>query len=728
MIPVLLGVPGAHAERSPLDGTRLSTSPEKRLSRHMETPPKEKKLNHLAGETSPYLQQHASNPVDWYPWGDEALRKAKELDRPIFLSIGYSSCHWCHVMERESFEDAEIAKILNESFISIKVDREERPDLDAVYMAAVQMLTGRGGWPLSVFLTPDLRPFWGGTYFPPEARSGLPGFGQVLTQIAAAYKDQRERIDVASVELTQQLQAAEKTEAGRDLPGKEALDEAVRVAEETFDSENGGFGSAPKFPRALEISVLLRCHRRSKDPRVLHVCEKTLEGMALGGMYDQIGGGFHRYSTDERWLIPHFEKMLYDNALLARTYVEAHQATGKPFPAGIARETLDYVLREMTSPEGGFFSATDADSEGEEGKFFVWTPDQVEQVLGPQRARVICEWFNITLGGNFEHRTSVPHVRKGLDGAARALRMDPSEFARIVREGKEALRAARDTRVKPFKDEKIIASWNGLMISALARAYQVLGDERYLAAAQKAARFVEDKMVVKGRLHRTFKDGRTGALAYLDDHAHLIEAFLDLHEATFNLGYLMRARSWADTVLADFWDKDEKSFFLSAPQHGSPIHRKKDALDGSTPSGGGASACNLLRLGRLTGSAVYRRTALDFLKGVKVMVEKYPAAFASSLMALDDLLDPPLDIAIVGDSRSPATRDLLKEVHRRFLPGRVLAGAASPVDPEAAREVPLLEGKKAADGKATAYVCRNFTCSPPVTSPPELGALLDAVP
>jgi len=688
------------------------------------TPDPEQKPNRLFGETSPYLAQHAYNPVDWYPWGDEALRKAKELDRPIFLSIGYSSCHWCHVMERESFENADIAKLMNEHFINIKVDREERPDLDSIYMTAVQLLTNSGGWPMSVFLTPELKPFWGGTYFPPDDRFGRPGFAHILTQIANLYRTGRDKIEETARQLTEALSERDTSAISEDLPGTGVMESAVDYAERSFDPHWGGFGPAPKFPRSVEISKLLRYYQRTKKAKVLEMCETTLESMAHGGMYDQIGGGFHRYSTDEKWLVPHFEKMLYDNALLARTYLEAFQVTGKDFYSRIAREVLDYVLREMTSPEGSFYSATDADSEGEEGKFFVWTPEQVGEVLGRDDARALCEYYSITIGGNFEGRTSIPHVRKPVEEVAGSLNLSHEKLVETLQKARKVLYEARASRVKPFRDEKVLASWNGLMISAFARGYQILEDPRYLEASDKAATFIAENLCLSGRLHRTYKDGRCQFPAYLDDHAYLGEAFLDLYETTFKPDHLRFARQLTDTLLEQFWDASGGGFFFTAAHHKSLIARKKDPFDNATPSGNGVAALNLLRLERLTGVGSYRTRALELLKGVKPLLEKAPMAFSYTILALEYVLHAPVEIAVLGDPQADETRKLLRVVYQSFLPNKVLAAVTPPVDPAIGEAVPLLAGKTSEGGKPTAFVCRDYACKAPVTQPGELERLL----
>jgi uncharacterized protein YyaL (SSP411 family) len=685
---------------------------------------REKKPNRLLAETSPYLAQHAYNPVDWYPWGDEALRKARELDRPIFLSIGYSSCHWCHVMERESFENVDIAKLMNEHFINIKVDREERPDLDSIYMTAVQLLTSSGGWPMSVFLTPELKPFWGGTYFPPDDRFGRPGFAHILTQIANLYRTGRDKIEETAAKLTEALSERDTSTISTDLPGRDVMESAVEYAERSFDSEWGGFGPAPKFPRSVEISKLLRYYQRTKKANVLEMCEATLESMAHGGMYDQIGGGFHRYSTDKKWLVPHFEKMLYDNALLARTYLEAFQVTGKDFYSRIAREVLDYVLREMTSPEGGFYSATDADSEGEEGVFFVWTPEQVEEVLGEADARTFCEYYSITTGGNFEGGTSIPHVSKPVEEVAGSLNLSCEKLEEVLERGRRKLYEARESRVKPFRDEKVLASWNGLMISAFARGYQILEDPRYLEAADRAAAFIVENLYFSDRLHRTYKDGRCQFPGYLDDHAYLGEAFLDLYETTFKPEHLQFARELTDTLLEQFWDAGGGGFFFTALHHKSLITRKKDPFDNATPSGNGVAALSLLRLERLTGVDSYRARAVELFKGVKPLVEKAPMAFSYTILALEYIFNVPVEIAVLGNPEAEETRKLLRVVYQRFLPNKALVAVTPPVDQAMGEAVPLLAGKSLEGEKATAFVCRDYACRTPVTEPRDLERLL----
>ena len=691
------------------------------------SPASGRKPNRLAAEGSPYLRQHGYNPVDWYPWGEEALKKARELDRPIFLSVGYSSCHWCHVMERESFEREDIARIMNEHFINVKVDREERPDIDSVYMTAVQQMTGQGGWPMSVFLTPDLKPFFGGTYFPPDARFGRIGFPDLLLKISEIYRTRRDEVDKTAGELAVHLAGAEPDAGGSELPGREALAAATAYAKRSFDPQHGGFGPAPKFPRSIEIMNLLRAYARTDDAEALRMAEKTLEAMAAGGMNDQIGGGFHRYSTDERWLVPHFEKMLYDNALLARAYLEAYLITGKSGYAETCRRTLDYVLREMTSPEGGFYSATDADSEGEEGKFFVWSPEDVEAVVGKEDSRIVCERFGITVGGNFEHGKSVVHAARSDEEVARSLGLDPERVRGVVARGRQMLYEARESREKPFRDDKVLASWNGLMISALARAAQVFEREDYAEGARRAAGLVLEKLGPGGRLHRVWKDGVARVPGYLDDHAYLSEALVDLWETTFEPRWLAEAKSLGGQIIDGFLDRSAGGLFYTASWHETLIVRKKDPFDGATPSAAGVAALTFLRLAALTGEARWRATGEGILRSVGGLVERAPMVFGYTLLALDFHLHPPAEIAIVGDLDAPPARDLLRTARRRLLPNRVVAAASSSLPEEARRAAPLLEGKESVGGSPAAYVCRDFSCKAPVTDPAALEALLAGV-
>jgi hypothetical protein len=679
-------------------------------------------MNRLKNETSPYLLQHANNPVDWYPWGDEALARARAEDKPILLSIGYSSCHWCHVMAHESFEDPETAALMNEHFINIKVDREERPDLDSIYMQAVQAMTGHGGWPMTVFLTPDGVPFYGGTYFPPEDRHGLPAFRRVLVGVADAYRTRREEVTQGGQRL---LAALQQTLADGTVPVEmepALLDQAYHQIASGFDRTFGGFGTAPKFPQPMNLEFLLRMSRRSGYSPALEMVEKTLRKMANGGIYDQLGGGFHRYSTDERWLVPHFEKMLYDNAQLARVYLHAYQITRQPFYRRIVEETLEYVLREMTSPEGGFYSTQDADSEGEEGKFFLWTPAEIEAALSPEDARLVMAYFDVTSEGNFEGR-NILHVLRDEDVVAHLAGVSLEQVRGVIARARQALFKAREHRVKPARDDKILTSWNGLMLSAFAEAGRVLERGDYLEVAGRNARFLLSTMRVDRRLLRTYTDGRAKLLGYLEDYSHLVDGLLRLYEATFDLAWFAEARTLADEMLSLFWDEEEGLFYDTGRDHESLIVRPRDITDGATPSGQSAAVDVLLRLAILSGEPVYHRTATRALSGAVAAMEQYAGAFGHLLGALDFSLDSPREIALIGRLHDPAMENLLRVVFARYLPNKVVAGA-EPDDERAAELIPLLADRPAVDGRPTAYVCTNYTCQQPVTTPEELAGQL----
>jgi hypothetical protein len=649
--------------------------------------------NRLAGETSPYLLQHADNPVDWYPWGEEALERARAEDKPILLSIGYSACHWCHVMERESFEDPETAALMNEHFVCVKLDREERPDLDAIYMEACQAMTGQGGWPLNVFLTPEQAPFYAGTYFPPEDRGGLPSWRRVLEAVAEAWRTRREEIRQGSARIAERLQGAALLEPAEDPLDPGVLDAAVAGLRAQFDQLYGGFGSAPKFPPASALEFLLRRGETEMTTR-------TLLAMASGGMYDQVGGGFARYSVDDRWLVPHFEKMLYDNALLARAYLHGAQVTGNPLFGRICRETLDWALREMRAPEGGFYSALDADSEGEEGKFYVWTLDELREAAGDLAGDAIA-YFGATEQGNWEGKNI---LTRGVH--------EPDTLPEIRRR----LLEARERRVRPGLDDKRLTSWNALMISALAEAGAVLEHDEYLSAAVACADFVLAELRdADGRLLRTWKDGRGRLNAYLEDHAFLVEALLTLYEATFDPRWFREARALADTMIERFADDERGGFFETATDHEPLVARRKELEDHPIPSGNASAAYGLLRLAALTGEHEYERRALSVLQLLHPFAGRHPQAFGHLLQALDFHFAPVKEVALAGDD----TRALERTVRRRFRPHLVLAGG--PAD-----GVPLLEGRTPVDGRAAAYVCERFACKQPVTEPEELEALLSA--
>jgi uncharacterized protein YyaL (SSP411 family) len=674
--------------------------------------------NRLANETSPYLLQHKDNPVDWYPWGEEALRRAREEDKPILLSVGYSACHWCHVMERESFEDETTARIMNEHFVNIKVDREERPDIDSIYMSAVQALTRHGGWPMTVFLTPDGAPFYGGTYFPPAPRGGLPSFQQVLLSLADAYTSRRDEVLRSAETVREYLKASTGAAMPKATVGVELLDGAARSLLSQLDRRFGGFGGAPKFPQAMNLEVLLRHYHRTGDLGALSGVEDTLRAMANGGIYDQLGGGFARYSVDEYWLVPHFEKMLYDNALLSRLYLEAYQATGDAFYRRIAEETLDYVLRDMTSPEGGFYSAEDADSEGEEGKFYVWTPDEIEDALGPEDAKLAMRFWDVTGRGNFEGK-NILYVPRPPEAVAAEFGLSPEELWDRIVEIRAQLFAEREKRVRPGRDEKILSAWNGLMLRSFALAARVLGREDYREAAEKNAAFLLEKLRVDGRLRRSYKDGQARLNGYLEDYAMVADGLVALYEATFDVRWLAEADNLCDAISELFWDEERKVFYDTPADHEELVTRPRDVYDSAAPSGTSVATNVLLRLALLLDREDYRRRAEAVLEELSGGMEKLPGAFGRLLAALDFSLAEPREVAIIGDPGSPDTQALIDAVYGLYLPNKVVAGRAEG-DEEPAGLIPLLADRPAREGKATSYVCVHYACKSPTTDPEEL--------
>jgi uncharacterized protein YyaL (SSP411 family) len=654
--------------------------------------------NALAAETSPYLLQHRDNPVDWQPWGERALACARELDRPLLVSIGYSACHWCHVMERECFENPDIAKLMNEHFVCVKVDREERPDVDAIYMEAVQLMTGQGGWPLNVFVTPGQVPFYAGTYFPPAPRQGMPSWPQVLVGVAKAWREQRERIEAQSEGMIARLSGAAALRPSDAAPGTEALDEAVAKLRADFDSVNGGWGRSPKFPAASAIEFLLR---RGESAMAL----QTLRSMASGGINDQVGGGFARYSVDERWTVPHFEKMLYDNALLARAYLHGWQVSGDLVLRRTAEETLDWILREMTGPEGGLYSALDADSEGVEGRFYVWTLDELRAALGDDFDAAV-RWFGASEQGNFEGANILE---------SRGAEPEPEVRERI----RATLLAVRSQRVRPGLDDKRLTAWNALAISAFADAGAVLERDDYLAAARRAADFLLETMRDRdGRLLRSYNAGEAKLNAYLEDHAFLVEALLTLYEATFEPRWFQAARATADTMIERFADAEQGGFFQTSSDHEQLVARRKELDDNPIPSGASSAAFGLLRLAALTGEASYEDLAVGVLQLAGTFAPRFPQGFGHLLQALDFHLATVREVALVG-----ADRHALERVVRgAFRPHVVLAGG----DGDDTGGVALLDGRTPLDGRPAAYVCERFTCRQPVAEPDALEALLAA--
>jgi len=686
--------------------------------------------NQLAGETSAYLLQHAENPVDWHAWGERAIRKARDEDKPIFLSIGYAACHWCHVMAHESFEDPRIARLMNENFINIKVDREERPDLDQIYMNAVQMMTGHGGWPMSVFLTPACEPFFGGTYWPPQSRQGMPGFEQVLRAVAEAWKTRRPRAVEQAARLTEQLRQTNRTDgfgppANRPFR-RELLSSAVGQAARLFDREFGGFGGAPKFPHPMLLQLLLRVGYAERRDDLLPLITQTLDRMAGGGIYDHLGGGFHRYSVDARWLVPHFEKMLYDNALLATCYTEAFQATGQTAYARVARETLDYVLREMTAPQGGFYSRQDADSEGQEGKYFVWTTTELQQLLGSEAAATFASVYGATATGNFEG-ANILHLPEPVTVWAARHGRDPDELERELSESRRKLLAARGRRIAPGRDEKILVSWNGLMIHAMALAGGVFQEPRYQQAARRAADFMLTHMLDDHRLRHSWCRAEARLAAYLDDYAALANSLVTLYEADFQPRWIDTAVQLAETLIERFMDREQGGFFYTATDHEPLIARNKDLFDSSVPSGNALAATLLVRLGRLTGRADFLDAAERAMQPLAGVLDRSPVAVAQTLLALDAWLGPMLQIVLVGPLQDADTAGVLAELRSRFLPHKVVALRDTGPEPRPAGTAvePLLQGKAPLAPGPTLYVCENFTCQAPVHGLEAILAALD---
>ncbi len=694
---------------------------------------KHKQTNKLINETSPYLLQHAHNPVEWYPWGEEALTRAKTENKPIFLSIGYAACHWCHVMERESFENEEIAGILNRHFISIKVDREERPDLDDIYMTAVIAISGSGGWPMTVFLTPELKPFYGGTYFPPEDKWGRVGFKNLLLRLSDFWIDEQSQKKLLQDAETLKQIVEQRTsiilpvDEGAQID-KDLLANAARQLELVFDDKWGGFSNAPKFPSPQAISFLLRDYVHTGNSRSLDMATLTLDKMYEGGMYDHLAGGFHRYSVDREWLVPHFEKMLYDNAQLAVVYIEAYQATHNEKYGRIAREIFDYELNTMTDSSGAIYSTEDADSQGKEGIFYLWSRDELDGILGQKDAEILSRHYNVKKDGNFSSHEeyhkglNILHIRKNADTVANEPDMTDEKLENTLSTIKKKLLEVRNMRTRPGLDDKIITSWNSLMISAYARGYQAFADKKYLKAAEKAAAFVMDRMRTKdGKLLRTHRDGRSKFYGYLEDYSFTVRSFIDLYEAGFDKKWLFAAEELTEEMVAQFWDEKSASLFNTSQYHDNLIVRTKSTNDSATPSPIGVSVGSFLRLGKLLVREDYFKKAQRILEATLPYMEKAPQGYLTLLMGVDFLIYPPKEIAIIGQKESEDTKKLLKAIHSRFLPNLIIAF----LDPgsgdveELAEKIPLLSGRTLIEDKATVYVCENFTCQRPVTAPDE---------
>ena len=666
--------------------------------------------NHLASETSPYLLQHAHNPVNWYPWGDEALTKARSEDKPILLSIGYSACHWCHVMEHESFENIEIAELMNDNFVNIKVDREERPDLDQIYMSAVQLMSGSGGWPLTVFLTPEMEPFYGGTYFPPNDRYGRPGFRRVLSSISETYRQRRNDVSSNAQAVVERI----NSQATRDTAGGaldlEMLDQSYRQIASRFDSRNGGFGSAPKFPPSMVIDFLFRYHLRNGHEQALEMATLTLDKMAFGGIYDQVGGGFHRYSTDDHWLAPHFEKMLYDNALLVRAYLDGYRVTGRETYRRVVEETLDFVTREMYDAGGGFYSTQDADSEGVEGKFYVWDLEEFSEVVG-EDSELLARFFDVTQGGNFEHR-NILQIRRPVRLFAELEGLAEAELGRKIVVAREKLFERREGRPRPGRDEKVLTDWNGLMLRAYAEAAAYLNRDDYLRVAETNAEFLVSTMWDGGRLLHSFKDGVPRFNAYLDDYANLADGLLALYQLTFDERWLDRSVDLVDRMIDQFWDREHGGFYFTANDHEALVARTKEYFDNATPSGNSVAADVLTRLAALLDRRDYREKAEHVCRSVGDYVQQFPSGLGRMLAAVDFIVGPSQEIALIGPPS-----EFLPVFRKYYLPRSVVAAGAS-------ERIALLRDRPAIDGRATAYVCENYACKQPATDPATLDAQL----
>jgi uncharacterized protein YyaL (SSP411 family) len=683
--------------------------------------------NRLANEKSPYLLQHADNPIDWYPWGEEAFARAGKEDKPIFLSVGYSACHWCHVMEEESFEDQEVAGLMNEHFVAVKVDREERPDVDRIYMSVCQAMTGSGGWPLTVVMTPQKKPFFAGTYFPKEARYGRPGLMEVLEQIASLWKDDRQRLLQAGDQVTEAVRETALSSQSGDI-SEAMLQQAYDNFSDRFDLAHGGFGGAPKFPTPHNLTFLLRWWKRSGQEEALIMVERTLDAMWRGGLYDHLGFGFHRYSTDERWLVPHFEKMLYDQALLAMAYVEAYQATGKEQYAEVAREVFGYVLRDMTAPKGGFYSSEDADSEGQEGKFYVWTEKELSAILGSKDGALTARFYGLTAGGNFEDGGNILHRNKSMEEMSAAEGLSVEELDKILQRSRKKLFTVREKRVRPAKDDKVLADWNGLMIAALAKGARVLDQPDYARAAVRATDFLLATMRdSNGRLLHRYRLGEAGVPGYADDYAFLAWGLVELYEATFQARYLRDALDITDQMLDLFWDDQRGGLYFTARDGEDLIARTKESYDGAVPSGNSVAALNLLRLSRMTMRSDLQDRAEQLMRSFAGRAGEAPTAYAQLLIAVDFALGPANEIVIAGELQAEDTRKMLAALRRTFLPRKVVIFHPDGPEGQLMEEiVPWIKEQSSMDGRATAYVCQDFACQMPTSDAAEMLSLIES--
>jgi uncharacterized protein YyaL (SSP411 family) len=684
--------------------------------------------NRLISEKSPYLLQHAHNPVDWFPWGTEAFNKAKEEDKPIFLSIGYSTCHWCHVMEKESFEDAETAELMNNAFIAIKVDREERPDIDGIYMSVCQLLTGSGGWPLTIIMTPDRKPFFAGTYFPKNDRFGKIGLLSLIPKIMDLWKNRRQELVDSSEEITEAIKTSLKTKTG-DQSGEEIFHRAYEDFKKSYDPECGGFGNAPKFPTPHNLIFLLRYWKRYKNNSALGMVENTLTKMRLGGIYDHIGYGFHRYSTDRKWLVPHFEKMLYDQALLVSVYLEAYQATINKLFLETAEEILSYVMREMTSPKGGFYSAEDADSEGEEGKFYIWTKDEIINLTNEDPDFAL-KLFNIKKEGNWtdpvssdKNKTNILHMEKTLGEIAEDFKSPPEPVKERLKKLRDQLFDHRERRIHPFKDDKILTDWNSLMITAFSKAAQVTGNDLYVSYASNAANFISENLTDEsGKLLHRYRDGNSSIKGNLDDYAFYIQALLDIYETTFSIEDLKNAKYMLDIALNDYWDEETGGFYFSSKDSGELIANQKEIYDGAIPSGNSIMILNLLRMSKMTANADYEEKAMMINRAFSSLISKSPTAFSQALTGYDFAFGPTFEIVISAIEYDHYANIVVKEIRKHYVPSKIVLLKTATNNLQ--NIAPYISGQNPIDGKTVVYLCRNFSCDFPITDYKKIGEVL----
>lgn len=679
------------------------------MTNEIKTISETKSANHLIDESSPYLLQHAYNPVNWYPWSDEAIELAKAQDKPIFLSIGYAACHWCHVMEEESFENEAIAKLLNDNFISIKVDREQRPDLDQIYMAATVAINGSGGWPMSVFLTPDLEPFYAGTYFPPVDRYGRPGFSTIITKLGEAFRNDRDNIEKHAKSLVERLSSGSGQTGKKPELDKSLIENSARLLMGNYDNVNGGFGGAPKFPHASELAYLLKVYSKNNDESILEAVEFSLQSMARGGIYDQIGGGFHRYSTDAKWLVPHFEKMLYDNGMLAVTYSDAYKITHNKFYKNIVEETLDFLVREMQDSTGGFYSSLDADSEGEEGTYYVWKKSEIDRILG-EGSNLFCQYYNITNNGNFENSTNIPNINSASENIGKQFGLDVREIKSLITDSKKILFGQRQNRIRPFTDDKILTSWNGLAISGLSKGYQITGNNKYKEAALQAARFIKENLFEDNRLYHSYRHGNRMEKQFLEDYAYLIQGLIDLYEISYDYKWIKFAKQLGNNAINLFSD-ESGNLYLAPKDQDNLFMRPKDVADGAIPAPGSILIQSMIKLAEITGDKDLSKYIDKFISALAGQMNRMPTGMISAISAYNDLVSDKVEIILVGQNNR---EEFITAIYDNYVANSILV-----VSDRGEENIDLLEGRQS-NGKTVAYLCKNFTCNLPANTPEEL--------